>query len=78
MINNTSKQVQKMQREAAEAGQDPEAGGDPAMAAKMQEHQMKMQMAQQKAELDMQLKQAKFEQEQALRDAKTAMDLQNQ
>ena len=46
------------------------------MAAKMQEHQMKMQMAQQKAELDMQIKQAKFEQEQALRDAKTAMDLQ--
>jgi predicted transcriptional regulator YdeE len=78
MINNTSKQVQKMQREAAEAGGVPEEGVDPAMSAKMQEHQMKMQMAQQKAELDMQLKQAKFEQEQALRDAKTAMDLQKQ
>jgi len=78
MINNTSKQVQKMQREAAEAGGIPEEGVDPAMSAKMQEHQMKMQMAQQKAELDMQLKQAKFEQEQALRDAKTAMDLQKQ
>ena len=78
MINNTSKQVQKMQREAAEAGVSPEGGEDPAMSAKMQEHQMKMQMAQQKAELDMQIKQAKFEQEQALRDAKTAMDLQNQ
>lgn len=78
MINNTSKQVQKMQREAAEAGGAPEEGVDPAMSAKMQEHQMKMQMAQQKAELDMQLKQAKFEQEQALRDAKTAMDLQKQ
>jgi len=78
MINNTSKQVQKMQREAAEAGGTPEGGEDPAMTAKMQEHQMKMQMAQQKAELDMQLKQAKFEQEQALRDAKTAMDLQKQ
>jgi hypothetical protein len=67
-----------MQREAAEAGGVPEEGVDPAMSAKMQEHQMKMQMAQQKAELDMQLKQAKFEQEQALRDAKTAMDLQKQ
>ena len=78
MINNTSKQVQKMQREAAEAGGAPEGGENPAMSAKMQEHQMKMQMAQQKAELDMQLKQAKFEQEQALRDAKTAMDLQKQ
>jgi hypothetical protein len=78
MINNTSKQVQKMQREAAKADQTPEEGQDPAMTAKMQEHQMKMQMAQQKAELDMQLKQAKFEQEQALRDAKTAMDLQKQ
>tara|TARA_Y100001972_G_C7667191_1_gene337770 strand:+ start:7083 stop:9299 length:2217 start_codon:yes stop_codon:yes gene_type:complete len=78
MINNTSKQVQKMQREAAEAGGSPEEGVDPAMNAKMQEHQMKMQMAQQKAELDMQIKQAKFEQEQALRDAKTAMDLQKQ
>ena len=78
MINNTSKQVQKMQREAAEAEGAPEGGPDPAMEAKMQEHQMKMQMSQQKAELDMQLKQAKFEQEQALRDAKTAMDLQKQ
>ena len=77
MINNTSKQVQRMQREAAEAGEVPvEEGVDPAMEAKMQEHQMKMQIAQQKAELDMQIKQAKFEQEQSLRDAKTAMELQ--
>ena len=66
-----------MQREAAEAGEVPvEEGVDPAMEAKMQEHQMKMQIAQQKAELDMQIKQAKFEQEQSLRDAKTAMELQ--
>ena len=81
MINNTSKQVQKMQREAAkesEAAGVPVSGADPTLEAKAQEHQMKLQMAQQKAELDMQLKQAKFEQEQALRDAKTAMDLQKQ
>jgi len=79
MINNTSKQVQKMQREAAEAGEaGPEGaeGADPALEAKMQEHQVKMQITQQKAELDMQIKQAKFEQEQALRDAETAMELQ--
>ena len=42
----------------------------------MQEHQIKMQITQQKAALDMQIKQAKFEQEQALRDAETAMEIQ--
>ncbi len=73
MINNTSKQVQKMQREEAQAQGAPE--GDMAMDAKMQEHQMKMQMAQQKAELDMSLKQAKFDQEQAMRDAKSALEM---
>jgi len=76
MINNTSKQVQKMQREGegAPEGGAPE-GGDMAMDAKVQEHQMKMQMAQQKAELDMSLKQAKFDQEQAMRDAKNALEI---
>tara|TARA_R100001594_G_scaffold51318_1_gene84683 strand:- start:568 stop:1101 length:534 start_codon:yes stop_codon:yes gene_type:complete len=82
MINNTTKQVQKMQREAAQA--EPEAGGggepqvDQALAAKMQEHQIKMQIAQQKAELDMQIKRAKFDQEQAMRDAKNAMEMTSQ
>ena len=81
MINNTSKHIQKMQREAAEAGAaegaiPTEEGPNPAAEAKMQEHQMKMQIAQQKAELDMQIKQAKFEQERSLRDAKTAMEIQ--
>ena len=76
MINNTSKQVQKIQREEAQAqaqGAPDDAGM--AMDAKMQEHQMKMQMAQQKAELDMSLKQAKFDQEQAMRDAKNALEM---
>ena len=76
MINNTSKQVQKIQREEAQAqaqGAPDDAGM--AMNAKMQEHQMKMQMAQQKAELDMSLKQAKFDQEQAMRDAKNALEM---
>lgn len=78
MINNTSKQVQKMQRDAMQGqgqeGQEGQEGGSE-MTAKMQEHQLKMQMAQQKAELDMQIKQAKFEQEQAIRDAENVMKL---
>tara|TARA_Y100000356_G_C11237736_1_gene278904 strand:- start:611 stop:1135 length:525 start_codon:yes stop_codon:yes gene_type:complete len=76
MINNTSKHVQKLQREqmqAAPEGEQP--AGDPMVDAKLQEHEMKMQMAQQKATLDMQIKQAKFEQEQAMRDAKNVMDM---
>ena len=82
MINNTSKKVQKMQRDAAQ--QAPAEGegqpqGDPNAEAnaqaKMAEHQMKMQMAQQKAQLDMELRQAKFDQEQAMQDAKNAMEL---
>jgi hypothetical protein len=39
----------------------------------MQEHQMKLDMAKQKAELDMQLRKAKFDQEQSMRDAKEAL-----
>jgi len=74
MINNTSKQVQKIQREAAEAG-GGEQQADPTMQAKMQEHQLKMDMAQQKAELEMSLKQAKFEQEQAMRDAENVLKM---
>ena len=78
MINNTSKQVQRMQREAAQ--QAPAEGegqpqGDPMIESKMQEHQLKMQMAQQKAELEMSLKQAKFEQEQAMRDAENVLKM---
>lgn len=74
LINNTSKQVQKMERDAAQAGGGGQEG-DPAMQAKMQEHQLKMQMAQQKAELEMSLKQAKFEQEQAMRDAENVLKM---
>jgi len=74
LINNTSKQVQKMERDAAQAGGEGQEA-DPAMQAKMQEHQLKMQMAQQKAELEMSLKQAKFEQEQAMRDAENVLKM---
>ena len=48
------------------------------MDAKLQEHQMKMQMAQQKAQLDMEIKQAKFNQEQAMRDAANVMKMRDQ
>ena len=80
MINNTSKQVQKMQRDAAQApggegGGEGESQMDPALGAKMQEHEIKMQIAQQKAELDMQIKRAKFDQEQAMKDAKNALEM---
>ena len=74
LINNTSKQVQKMERDAAQAGGGGQEG-NPEMQAKMQEHQLKMQMAQQKAELEMSLKQAKFEQEQAMRDAENVLKM---
>jgi len=74
LINNTSKQVQKMERDAAQAGGGGQEG-NPEMQAKMQEHQLKMQMAQQKAELEMSLKQAKFEQEQAIRDAENVLKM---
>jgi hypothetical protein len=80
MINNTSKQVQKMQRDAQIASQEggaPAQGQQDPMAAKVQEHQLKLQMAQQKAELEMSLKQAKFEQEQAMRDAENVLKMRD-
>tara|TARA_R100001463_G_scaffold111617_1_gene166488 strand:- start:1564 stop:3801 length:2238 start_codon:yes stop_codon:yes gene_type:complete len=78
MINNTSKQVQKIQRDAAQRqgeGQgEPSDGGQ--MQNKLQEHQLKMQMAREKANLDIELKKAKFEQEQAMRDAENVLKMQ--
>ena len=71
-INNTSKALQKIQRDQAQEGA-PE--GQPEQPdAKMMEHQVKMQIAQEKAELDMAIKQRKHEQEMALRDAKAALE----
>ena len=77
MINNTSKQVQKIQRDQAESQPEEEGQpqGEPDMGNKLQEHQLKMDMAKQKAELDMELKRAKFEQEQAMRDASNVMKM---
>tara|TARA_Y100000401_G_scaffold31924_1_gene23342 strand:+ start:1104 stop:3332 length:2229 start_codon:yes stop_codon:yes gene_type:complete len=77
MIYNTSKQVEKMQREQAEMQPAPEGGEavDPALAAKMRESEIKNQITMQKAELDMRIKQAKFEQDQAIADAKNALEM---
>ena len=68
------KAVQKMQREQAqqEGGEEQVAMAD--QNAKVQEHEIKMQIAQEKAELDMAIKQKKHEQEMAIRDAKAALE----
>ena len=74
-INNTMKAVQKMQREQME--QQGVEGPQAEMMqqdSKLQEHQVKMQIAQEKAELDMAIKQKKHEQEMAIRDAKAALE----
>jgi hypothetical protein len=75
MINNTSKHVQKLQREQRQ----PESeGGDvqqEEFSIKQAEHEMKMQMAREKASLDMEIKRAKFQQEQAERDARNVLKM---
>ena len=45
------------------------------MQTKLQEHQLKLQMAKEKADLDLQLKKAKFDQEQAMRDAENVLKM---
>tara|TARA_Y100000004_G_scaffold186158_1_gene237306 strand:- start:328 stop:1254 length:927 start_codon:yes stop_codon:yes gene_type:complete len=73
-INNTMKAVQKMQREQAQQEGDEEQVAMADQNAKVQEHEIKMQIAQEKAELDMAIKQKKHEQEMAIRDAKAALE----
>ena len=74
-INNTMKAAQKLQRDQAqmaeEQGIEPEQGQ---ADSRMADHQVKMQIAQEKAELDMSLKQKKHDQEMAIRDAKAALE----
>ena len=74
-INNTMKAVQKMQRDQMEQqGIEGEQADMMQQDAKLQEHEIKMQIAQEKAELDMAIKQKKHEQEMAIRDAKAALE----
>jgi len=75
-INNTAKAAQKIQRDQAQQAEVPAEGEEapPQQDPKLMEHQVKMQIAQEKAELDMAIKQKKHEQEMALRDAKAALE----
>jgi hypothetical protein len=82
VLTNTGRKIMKMQRDAAQQGAAataaaaPEGAQGPTQAElKMQEHQLKMDIARQKAELDMRIREAKFQQEQALRDADKALSL---
>ena len=75
-INNTMKAAQKLQRDQAQMAEE-QGGGEPEQGqvdARMADHQVKMQIAQEKAELDMALKQKKHDQEMAIRDAKAALE----
>ena len=75
VINNTTKAVQKMQRDQAQQQEQPQGQEQsPQADAKMMEHQIKMQIAQEKAELDLAIKQKKHDQEMAIRDAKAALE----
>lgn len=78
-INNTTKALEKIQREQAQmaeqSGQQPQVSE---VDMKMQKAQVEMQIAQQKAELDMAIKQKKFDQEQAIRDAKAALEFRTE
>ena len=74
-INNTMKAAQKLQRDQAQMAE--EQGGELEQDqpdSRVAEHQVKMQIAQEKAELDMTLKQRKHDQEMAIRDAKAALE----
>lgn len=79
VINNTMKSLEKMQRDAAQnpeaqgAGTMEQGAGTTPVDLKLQQAQIQMEIARQKAELDMELKQRKFEQEQAMRDAEAAL-----
>jgi len=74
-INNTMKAVQKIQRDQMQQqGIEGAQAESMEQDTKMQEHQVKMQIAQEKAELDMAIKQKKHEQEMAIRDAKAALE----
>jgi hypothetical protein len=77
-IVNTGRKVQKMQREAnqqQDEGQPVDPSKQAALQMRVEEHQIKMDIARQKAELDMSIRQAKHQQELAMNDAKSAVDL---
>lgn len=85
IITNTRRKITAMQRKAEEAAMAEGAGaqgeGTPgaevpsAAQLKMEEHQVKLGIAQQKAQQDMQIKEMKAQQELSLKDAKAAREL---
>jgi hypothetical protein len=77
-IVNTGRKVQKMQRDAAQQqseGQPVDPSKQAALQMRVEEHQIKMDIARQKAELDMSIRQAKHQQDLAMNDAKKAVEL---
>lgn len=80
VITNFNRKLQAEQRKAMEAGmaEGQPAEGQPQInpaELKMQEHQLKMDIARQKAEMEMQIKQAKADQDLALKDAERALKM---
>ena len=80
-INNTSKHIQKLEREATEQGGDPALDGAPEggqqVDSKTEAHQLDMNIKREKAELDYEITQRKFEQAQSIRDAEAAIKFSN-
>lgn len=75
-ITNTTRKIQAAQRRAAAEAPAPAPEGAPSETEmKLQEHQLKMQLAQEKAALDLQIREAKANQDLALKDAAAAASL---
>lgn len=75
--NQMRAQAENM-RKAQEAGNAGASGQpDPKFAAKMQEHQVAMQMKMEEAQLEQQIKLAEHQQRMALKDAETASKIRN-
>lgn len=81
VITNFGRRYQKMQRDAAQQGEAMEGQpeGQPQAPSpvdiKMAEHQLRMQIARDKADLEMQIRQSKAEQDLAIKDAERALKL---
>lgn len=82
VIVNFNRKIQADQRKALEAGAgQPQEGpegpqGNPELDMKMQEFQLKQELAERKAAQEMDIKQRKAEQEIALKDAARAFELE--
>ena len=83
-INNSTKAMEKMQRDEQQAQQQmseeeammAQQGGEQQPDPKMIAAQQQMEIAQQKAQVDMSIRQAKHDQEMAIKDAKAALEFQ--